>query len=140
MSSFPGPRVSAPPCASTSSKSSSSGVATPAVAQRRWSSCASKRLNSLGATSGGVEFQEPPPATIRVGPSGSEMPVHLKAEWRVFGERGSAKIAYTKLVHEKSSAKVSGISLQSVLLLAHHSTNCPRTALGSANVPRLPRR
>ena len=59
------------------------------------------------------------------------------------GERGSAKIAYTKLVHQKylprSSAKVSGISLQSVLLLAHHSTNCPRIALGSTNVPRLPR-
>ena len=66
----------------------------------------------------------------------------MKAKWRVYGERGSAKIAYTKLVHQKylpqSSAKVSGISLQSVLLLAHHSTNCPRIALGSTNVPRLP--
>ena len=63
---------------------------------------------------------------------------------QVCGERGSAKIAYTKLVHQKylprSSAKVSGISLQSVLLLAHHSTNCPRTALGSTKVTRLPRR
>ena len=67
----------------------------------------------------------------------------MKAKWRVCGERGSAKIAYTKLVHQKylprSFAKVSGISLQSVLLLAHHSTNCPRIALGSTNVPRLPR-
>ena len=68
----------------------------------------------------------------------------MKAKRRVCGERGSAKIAYTKLVHQKylprSSAKVSGISLQSVLLLAHHSTNCPRTALGSTKVTRLPRR
>ena len=73
-----------------------------------------------------------------------ELLEHMKAKRRVCGERGSAKIAYTKLVHQKylpqSSAKVSGISLQSVLLLAHHSTNCPRTALGSTKVTRLPRR
>ena len=76
-------------------------------------------------------------------PPASWPPGSGKAKWRVCGERGSAKIAYTKLVHQKylprSSAKVSGISLQSVLLLAHHSTNCPRIALGSTNVPRLPR-
>ena len=52
----------------------------------------------------------------------------MKAKWRVCGERGSAKIAYTKIVHQKylprSSAKVSGISLQSVLLPFHElSTN-----------------
>ena len=68
----------------------------------------------------------------------------MKAKRRVCGERGSAQIAYTKLVQQtylpRSSAKVYGISLQSVLLLAHHSTNCPRTALGSTKVTRLPRR
>ena len=52
----------------------------------------------------------------------------MKAKWRVCGERGSAKIACTKIVHQKylprSSAKVSGISLQSVLLPFHElSTN-----------------
>ena len=66
----------------------------------------------------------------------------VKAKWRVRGERESAKIAYTQSVHQKnlprSSAKVPGISLQSVLLLAHHSMNCPRIALGSTNVPLLP--
>ena len=68
----------------------------------------------------------------------------MKAKCRVCGERGSAKMAYTKLVHQKylprSSEKVCGFLLQSVFLLAtipgnvHEWPRVPRiswTGIGS---------